>query len=101
MKNAWSLGILFFASIGFASFETDVRPYSVVGKGIDGMRIVKSLPSDNGLRKLGVKKNDVVIAVDFEDIHNLHAAMAAYNNKKPKAVTVLRNGKNIALGGKK
>lgn len=96
------LAFLFFAVLqpAYADFYRDTRPLSILGTGIDGMKITHDLPSDKNLAKLGVREGDIVLEVDNRQITNMQAAREAYNSESLQSVVLIRNNKKILLSKK-
>ena len=84
-----------------AGFQGDTVPYSIRSPQIDGLKIIKNLPNTNGLKKLGVKKDDIVLSVDYRSINNRDSALSAYQNPNPQIASVLRNSKRLTLARRK
>ncbi len=99
MRIAFILAILLSGAV-YADFHSETIPYSFIGSKMDGMKITKSLPSNCGLSKLGVRKGDIVVDVDGVPIINQQAALEAYGNRSAKSAIVLRKGRQITLGDK-
>lgn len=83
-----------------ADFFRDTRPFSVLGLGVDGFEIVRSLSNKNRLAKLGVRVGDIVLAADYRRIINMQSAREAYDSPDLRAVTLIRNHKKITLSKK-
>ena len=89
------LGTFSFAS---ASFQKHAKLFSIVNqKDISGFSIKKTLPKKHPLRKLGVKKGDIVTAVDSNPIYDNATALAAYEKKNVSMATVLRHKNKMIL----
>ena len=90
-----ALGMFSFAN---ASFQEHAKLFSIVNqKDVSGFSIKKTLPKKHPLRKLGVKKADIVTAVDSNPIYDNATALAAYEKQNISMATVLRNKKKIIL----
>lgn len=96
LKQKMILGLL--SSMGaLADFSTETVPFSLIGKKVDGMRVIKDLPKSSALTHLGVKKGDIVLDVDGYPIINQQAAREAYQAKKLSSVVVYRNNQVVVL----
>jgi S1-C subfamily serine protease len=100
MKYTGLVGVLLLGVLAHANFLTDTKPYSLISGKIDGMEIIKELPSGTGLAKIGIKKGDIVVSVNYLPIMNLEAAQAAYNSGDISAATILRNNRSVLLRNK-
>lgn len=92
-----SFGILFCSFSASADFRSETSPYSITGRRVDGLVVIKELSTTSGLAKLGVKKNDIVLDVDSSPIINQESAYEAYNNIHSKTATVLRNNELLIM----
>jgi S1-C subfamily serine protease len=93
--------ILLSTSVASAHFESDTAPYSTTHKDMDGMRILKELPKELGIAKLGVQKGDIILDVDGRPIDSRASGFEAYRAKNPKSATIWRNNKQMILGSNK
>jgi S1-C subfamily serine protease len=85
------------SSIAQASFNTELHPYSILGRTIDGVKVVRDLPKQNALAAMGVKKGDIVLGFNDQRIHNREAALQAYLANELRDVLILRNHHQMLL----
>ena len=71
----FSLVIAALSLAANADFKTDTMPFSVQAGGLDGLEFRADPPRNSGLSKIGVKKGDIVLAVDHEKITNREGAV--------------------------
>ena len=93
MKILISMLTMLISYSALADFNTDTEPFHPAdGTSIYGMKIVKSLPSKNGLARLGVKKGDIVLSWNHRQIADDVTALQAYNETKVTSAHVIRDG---------
>jgi S1-C subfamily serine protease len=96
--------ILFLASLlvvitASADFGDETAPHQEFGN-VDGFKVMTDHPSGTQLTKLGVKKGDVVMAVNGRGIASVEDAKRAYGESNVKAIVILREDKPILLKAK-
>lgn len=101
MKIITIIFALILAPFTAAEFTTDTAPYTIVDESVRGFTMLADPAKGSSLAKLGVKKEDVVISVNYQPILNREAAESAYNSRNPQSVSVLRKGQKILFRSSK
>lgn len=99
MRKFQLLGLL-FSWTASAGFLEDTIPNQRSNR-IFGFQIVNVTQNGSRLYEAGVKKNDVVLAVNDKPIESRAAAEEAYSSPQTRDVTVLRANKILFFRGKR
>jgi len=83
---------------GDEKFLKYARLFTIVNQqDISGFTVINSLPVEHPLRLIGIRKGDIVTAVNANPIFDQSTAISAYNNKTISSVSVIRDGSKIIL----
>lgn len=91
---------LLFSGIVRADFASETAPFFMGGETISGLLLRTEPAHLTGFSKLGVKKGDVIVAVNHVPITNKEGAEAAYANRSPQSITIIRKDRKILLEAK-